>query len=106
MSFQISNQQSLVLEECVECGCTYAVTTTFQNQRKSDKRNFYCPNGHAQTYIKSTAAKLQERVEELELIKNRVMLERDDAATRAYRAEKKLEALKKKEAKAGGATKK
>jgi hypothetical protein len=99
MSFQVNNQQWYVLEECVKCGCIYAVTSNFQSTRKEDKATFYCPNGHPQSYTKSTAQTLQEKVTNLETIKNRVMLERDEAVARAHRAEKKLEALKKKEAK-------
>ncbi len=96
MAFQINNQQWLVLEECISCGCTYAVTSQFQDKRKQDKRNFYCPNGHAQSYTKSTADTLREKVEQLETSKNRVMLERDEAKAKAERLEKKLESLKKK----------
>lgn len=99
MSIQVNNQVWLELEECITCGCTFAVTHTFQTWRKEDKKVFYCPNGHQQCYSKSTSETLREKVEQLELIKNRVMLERDEAQAQVTRAEKKLNACKKKASK-------
>jgi hypothetical protein len=109
MSFQINNQMSLVLEECIQCGCTYAVTSQFQSQRKDDKRTFYCPNGHPQSYTKSTASILQEKLNKLE--SELTSTKQTSAARLDYmqKLEKQIRALEKKpekKAKTGGTTKK
>lgn len=37
-------------EVCVNCGLHFQVPDDYQELRKYDGRNFYCPNGHAQHY--------------------------------------------------------
>lgn len=103
MSF-LNNEQWFVLEECPCCGCTFAITSRFQTQRKQDKREFFCPNGHAQSYIKSTADILREQLDQ-EKAKHAATHDKFYwAEQRAIKAEKELESLTKKKAKAGGIT--
>lgn len=46
--------------ECYKCGIIFGVTPTLDKNWQRDKTQFYCPNGHGQSYIKSTAEQLQE----------------------------------------------
>lgn len=48
----IINEAKLVLvtEACCVCGIVFAFPESYQRQRKSDMKNFYCPNGHHQYY--------------------------------------------------------
>lgn len=39
-----------VVEECFECGTSFALTEFFRDKRLADKRTFYCPSGHGQHY--------------------------------------------------------
>ena len=50
--------------ECYKCGTDFLVTNEFNSNRLKDKESFYCPNGHSQAYIKSTAEKLQEKLDQ------------------------------------------
>lgn len=43
---------------CCSCGVEYAVPQRFLEARRDDKREFYCPNGHAQVFRKSRADEL------------------------------------------------
>ena len=59
------------IEECYTCGVLMGFTESFQKELLSTKRPFYCPNGHGQSYAKSTTEKLREQIaEKEELIKD------------------------------------
>ena len=36
---------------CINCGLTFAVPEGFHTQRKTDHRDFCCPNGHHQHFV-------------------------------------------------------
>lgn len=61
----IQQERRLITETCSACGILYAMDEQFQRERQADKRMFYCPNGHGQSYTgKSEAQKLREQLEE------------------------------------------
>lgn len=61
----ITRKESLITETCSGCGILYAMPESFQKERLADKRTFYCPNGHTQTYTgKTEAQKLREQLDE------------------------------------------
>ena len=74
--------------ECYKCGVIFAVSKTFESSWRRDKSTFYCPNGHGQSYTKSTAELLEERIKE----KDRKIFEKD---TEIFRLEKENRRLKK-----------
>jgi hypothetical protein len=49
--------------DCCDCGLTFFVQKKLQSNWKRDKATFYCPNGHAQSYVKSTAEILQAEID-------------------------------------------
>jgi hypothetical protein len=57
-------------EECCKCGTLFGMTPKFKENRKKDRASFFCPNGHEQGYIKSTAQILQEKLDEKERLLN------------------------------------
>lgn len=58
-------EQKLVTEECCGCNILFAMTEDFQRERRRDKRTFYCPNGHSQSYVgKTEEQKLREQLEQ------------------------------------------
>ncbi|WP_110727427.1 hypothetical protein [Mycolicibacterium porcinum] len=49
------------------CGVAFAVEDGFDDRRRADHRNFYCPNGHSLSYKgKTELQKAQERAERLQ----------------------------------------
>ena len=39
---------------CCNCGITFAIPNDFDNGRRKDHNNFYCPNGHPLSYNKKS----------------------------------------------------
>ena len=76
-------QQILVSEECVDCGTTFGIPRDLRDQLVSNKRTFYCPVGHPQSYVgESDDAKIERLSRELVAEKDaakRVMRQRDKA---------------------------
>lgn len=60
---------TMVTEVCCSCGILFGIPSDFQSDIKRTKQLFYCPNGHAQSYKKSTyeieIEKLKKDKEEL-----------------------------------------
>lgn len=59
----VAHQVTLFTHECISCGVVFAVTNEFDNRRRQDKNNFFCPNGHHQAYVKSDADRLREQLQ-------------------------------------------
>lgn len=59
-TIRIANETTLYIERCYLCATLFAMDTYLQQERKSDGRSFFCPNGHGQIYTKSLAAELEE----------------------------------------------
>lgn len=52
---------------CAKCGVSFAVTDAYERRRREDHTNFYCPNGHGQSFAEKTEAERQrERAERLQ----------------------------------------
>lgn len=49
---------------CCECGVPFGMPSDLKEKCRADSgKLFYCPNGHAQHYSKSTATKVKEEYE-------------------------------------------
>lgn len=59
--------------ECFKCGIIFGLNRNFNKHLKESTNGFYCPNGHSQAYVKSTADRLAEELER----KNRTISDRD-----------------------------
>lgn len=66
--------KNYVEEECISCGCVFFLPNNLYRQKKCDKTNFYCPNGHGQHYSKSTADELREELAK----KNQLIVDKDN----------------------------
>jgi hypothetical protein len=82
--------QKFAEEECYKCGVVFGVSQAYQHRRREDKAQFFCPNGHAQQYVKSTADQLRETLE----MKSRQLEQKDMEVARLAKALKKLEKAK------------
>lgn len=56
---EVSLYQNFDVITCCKCGIAFAVPTHWNAKRRESKENFWCPNGHSQAYITSTADKLR-----------------------------------------------
>jgi hypothetical protein len=50
MAYTYSELVTLVQMRCGGCGIPFAVPDYFQQERKENGGNFYCPNGHSRVY--------------------------------------------------------
>lgn len=55
---------SFVVEECITCGITFAMTEDYSDELQRNHAAFYCPKGHSQCFISKT--KEEKRIERLE----------------------------------------
>jgi len=60
----------MVVEACCNCGIPFAMTSTFDAERRLDHKTFYCPSGHGQVY------KENETERKLRLAEERLSSER------------------------------
>lgn len=66
--------ERLVTETCCGCHVLFAITEELRDRRLEDKKQFFCPNGHSQSYVGET--------KEEKLRKERDALERQLASAR------------------------
>jgi hypothetical protein len=59
--------------ECYKCGVIFGINRNFNKKLRENTNSFYCPNGHSQAYVKSTADRLSEELER----KNRSISDKD-----------------------------
>lgn len=82
------------VHECIDCSVRFAVTDFFDDRRRADKKNFYCPNGHSQAYLESESDRLRKQLAKAEgnrkAAEERVQRERDrvEAEKRQHAATK------------------
>lgn len=89
---------SYITMRCCSCGVSFALESAFQQHRRENGENFYCPNGHAQVYRESTVKQLQQQLEnrerELRVAKCETLaekLKREQIETAKTRLEKRIQ---------------
>lgn len=61
---QFAANQWFEVEHCCSCRMAFAMTTDFQRARLADRKSFFCPQGHPQSYTGPTEAqKLKTELE-------------------------------------------
>ncbi len=61
MSIEITTRIELL--HCANCGLQFGMTSDFEERRRNDHGNFYCPAGHSNVYLgKSKAERLQDQL--------------------------------------------
>lgn len=73
--------------DCCSCGLRFWVPAYWKSERKGDKKLFYCPNGHSQSYCQSEADILRHQ---LATEQRRLAITQDELAA-GYLATAKLE---------------
>lgn len=66
-----------VIQTCCHssCGISFAVPKQWDDEKRKDYTNFYCPNGHGQSYKKGGSAEDNLRRENERLVQNTAYLE-------------------------------
>lgn len=81
-------------QDCPECGIPFGVRKTFEDARRSDKRSFFCPNGHSLSYTESEADRLRKALETQKQQNARLADEAREANQRAEDARRATAAQK------------
>lgn len=50
-------------QDCIECFVKFGVPVGFSARRQSDKKSFYCPNGHSMAYTQSESDRLKAQLQ-------------------------------------------
>ena len=58
MSYTLTAELEIVIEECIECGAKFGMTKTLHKWKKDNKKTFFCPNGHSMSYTEGEAERL------------------------------------------------
>ncbi|HEV8211638.1 MAG TPA: hypothetical protein VGP77_16040 [Vicinamibacterales bacterium] len=59
----LQTETEFFIESCFACGCQFAMTTDFKDNRMRLKDTFYCPAGHAQHYTGKSDKELRREAE-------------------------------------------
>ena len=87
----LSFTQQLTVLSCCNCGVEFALPEDLRQELVKERRRFYCPNGHGQSYVgKTEAEKLREQLEaeqrrivRLRAEQDRLVAQRDHAEAQA-----------------------
>lgn len=86
--------ENFVKVECYKCGIVFAVSTALESCWKRYKTIFYCPNGDAQSYSKTTADELKEKLERMNGELFRTQIEKNRLEKENIRLSKRIERKK------------
>jgi hypothetical protein len=81
----ISDTRTLITETCCNCGVLFALESSYQWERRQDRRNFYCPNGHSQHYTAKSEAELLKEAQ-AEIARQKRIAANKDEDLRSERA--------------------
>lgn len=62
MSFSNPVSVELVSQNCSVCGVEFAMPMRLRDGREASKTSFYCPNGHALTFLETTEDRLRKEL--------------------------------------------
>lgn len=79
MGVMIANKESIQYDSyvsmetivCYKCAIPFGVPMNYKKHLQASQDGFYCPNGHYQSYSKSTEAILREKIAKIEADKEK-----------------------------------
>lgn len=72
MSAVLAFTTRLSTETCCNCGMFFALPEDVRNRRVEDRKSFFCPAGHSQSYTGETEAqRLARELEQMKAARNR-----------------------------------
>jgi hypothetical protein len=90
----LSIQDELEWVSCCACGVAFAAPASFWKGRRANRAEFFCPNGHSQSFTESTADRLQRELNQRTLERDSARNARDLQIARAEKAERALKRAK------------
>lgn len=85
---------SMVVETCCNCGIFFAMPKDYQERRRFDGENFFCPVGHPQHYTTSEKTRLERALKEAQERADREELWHRNANSRAAALERSRNAIR------------
>lgn len=70
----IAHTSTLVVTDCCVCGCLFGLPEQMNQEAIRTGRSFFCPNGHSQSYTRTTKAELEEAKAKLGRMKKSLAL--------------------------------
>ena len=95
MGYPITQQVTLNIETCCNCGIAFAMPDYLMKRRQADGDWFFCPNGHQQHYTKTEANRLREKLEEQTRMATQIAARAQQAELSAQKMTTELKRLKK-----------
>lgn len=92
MTFGSAAEQSS--QVCITCGCVWWMPTIMLNQRRQDKKSFYCPSGHSQCFSESESDVLRRERDRLKQNEARLIEEARELRAVAEKAQAATKRLK------------
>jgi len=87
--------ENLGKQECCTCGVLFYVSKTLKENWENTQKLFFCPNGHSQSYIRSTADilrdELSQKQKKIELLSKEI----EEKSVSLYNLQRKLKCKKK-----------
>lgn len=80
---------------CSNCGVVFGTPNGFIDNRRHDKREFFCPNGHPLSYRESVSEKLQRELNQYKQREAMLLEQKQEQVNRALKAERQVKGLKK-----------
>ncbi|HMF29536.1 MAG TPA: hypothetical protein VKE42_12225 [Candidatus Cybelea sp.] len=62
----IQTTTRFVTIDCYKCGIVFAVASELHSNWQRDKTQFFCPNGHGQSYCESEADRLRKQLADVQ----------------------------------------
>lgn len=78
----------LAVMDCANCGVIFAIPDDYDDRRRDDGHDFYCPNGHSLSYHAGDKAKIRKLEAQLEQQKNRAQFYADMEREQRDRADR------------------
>ena len=55
-------QADMNVQDCPNCDVIFAITEQMEGRRRTDGKNFYCPNGHPMGFGNSAVKRLEKKL--------------------------------------------
>lgn len=91
----LSIQEELEWMSCCACGVAFAAPAALWKSRRETKKEFFCPNGHNQSFVETTADRLQRELAQRTQERDSARAARDLQIARAEKAEAALKRARK-----------
>lgn len=94
---EFKSEEKFIVHHCNTCGVSYALTESYDQQRRKDHKTFYCPSGHSHYFPQESdiekanrlAREAQEKADRLQqcIDHKKNIIKRRDFQMRYYKGE-------------------